>query len=237
MRRAVTTRVQEGVEYPTGDGKPMAETDLHRMLMCYFIEVLQARYGGQEVYVSGNLLLYYEKGNPRRHVAPDCLVAFGRPPGPRLYYQTWVEGKPPDVVIEVTSRSTRREDQVTKWRLYRRMGVRELWLVDPTGDYLPARVLGYRLADDQWEAIPAGRRSPRSELLGLEFRESEDGVRLWDPEAEAWLVTGAEQARIERQRVTEERQRVTEERQRAERYRAKLLELGIDPGESDLGLA
>jgi len=37
----------------------------------------------------------------------------------------------PDLVIEVLSPSTRRYDRMTKFGLYQRAGVRELWFVDP----------------------------------------------------------------------------------------------------------
>jgi len=37
----------------------------------------------------------------------------------------------PDLVIEVLSPSTRRTDEVTKRKLYDRVGVREYWIVDP----------------------------------------------------------------------------------------------------------
>ena len=53
--------------YPTSDGRPMGETDLHRRVMFDLIESLTMFYAGQKVYVSGNLLLFYEPGNKRRH--------------------------------------------------------------------------------------------------------------------------------------------------------------------------
>ena len=46
-------------------------------------------------------------GNRRRRIAPDVFVVKGVPKGDRLNYLTWEEGKGPDVVIELTSRSTR----------------------------------------------------------------------------------------------------------------------------------
>ncbi|WP_343423473.1 hypothetical protein [Candidatus Amarolinea dominans] len=63
--------------YPESDGKPMAESDLHREIMFWIIHLLQRFFAGQRVYVSGNLLIYYEQGNPRKSVAPDCFVVWG----------------------------------------------------------------------------------------------------------------------------------------------------------------
>jgi Uma2 family endonuclease len=40
---------------------------------------------------------------------------------------------PPDLVIEILSKSTARYDRGPKLRAYERMGVREVWLIDPTG--------------------------------------------------------------------------------------------------------
>ncbi len=64
--------------YPESDGKPMAETDKHRDLMTDFIQMLKQHFENvNDVYVSGNLFLYYEEGNPRKVIAPDVFVVFG----------------------------------------------------------------------------------------------------------------------------------------------------------------
>ena len=53
-------------DYPTSDGKPMAETDLHRDLMIALIETLKWWFADDpDVYVSGNLLDPLQKGNKR----------------------------------------------------------------------------------------------------------------------------------------------------------------------------
>jgi hypothetical protein len=62
------------VHDPESDGKPMGETDDHRDQMVRHIELLRHFYGGQQVYVSGALLVYYEQGNPRKFVVPDAFV-------------------------------------------------------------------------------------------------------------------------------------------------------------------
>ena len=89
--------------YPTSDGKPMAETDLHRDLMLQLIEILKEFYRSvPNVYVSGNLLLFYEQGNRRRHVSPDVFVVRGVEKRERENYLVWEEKKGPQLVIELT---------------------------------------------------------------------------------------------------------------------------------------
>src|SRR5205085_5324109 len=79
--------------YPTSDGKPMAETDKHRELMGALIAILKAFFQAHpRVYVSGNLLIFYEPDNKRRHVSPDVFVVKGVPKGDRLNYLVWKEG-------------------------------------------------------------------------------------------------------------------------------------------------
>ena len=70
------------------------------------------------MYVSGNLLLYYQKGNPRAAVAPDVFVVLGVSNADRSSYRLWEEPKGPDFVLEITSRTTYREDQGRKRELY-----------------------------------------------------------------------------------------------------------------------
>jgi Uma2 family endonuclease len=200
----------DAVHYPEGDGKPMAETDVHRDLMVYFIEALQEHFRDREVYVSGNLLLYYVEGDPRKCVSPDGLVAFGLTPRQRRVYKTWVEGKVPDVVIEVTSDSTRREDQGRKRRLYAQLGVRELWLVDPLGDYLGAPFRGYRLEGEAWVELPAGTDRAHSPLLDLEFCSTPEGIRLVVPDTGEPLPSRAELASRLRSTAEELRAREAE---------------------------
>src|SRR5262249_13049415 len=118
--------------YPTSDGKPMAETDWHRDLMNALIETLKLWYAAQpRVYVSCNLLLFYEEGNRRRHVSPHVFVVKGIAKHDRPNYLLWEERKGPDVVIELTSSSTRREDMKDKYRLYQEtLRVKEYFLFD-----------------------------------------------------------------------------------------------------------
>ena len=60
------------VHYPSSDGRPMAESDFQRTPLTYAVDRLRHHFRGRrDAYVSGNLLLYYEEGNPRASVALD----------------------------------------------------------------------------------------------------------------------------------------------------------------------
>src|SRR4051794_12202671 len=120
-------------DYPTASKKPMPETDWHRDLMHLLIAILKAFYQAQpRVYVSGNLLLFYQRGNKRRHVSPDVFVVKGVAKGDRPNYLPWEEGKGPDIVIELTSSSPRKEDLNKKFNLYQNtLKVKEYFLFDP----------------------------------------------------------------------------------------------------------
>ena len=125
------------IDYPETDGQPMAETPEHRDVMIDAIQVLRRHFAHRpDVYVSGNMMMYYEEGEPRRCVSPDVFVAVGVEDKDRRTYLLWREAKGPDFVLEVTSKSTRRNDQVTKRALYEWMGVSEYVLYDPLGEYL-----------------------------------------------------------------------------------------------------
>ena len=183
------------VFYPESDGQPMAETDVHRDLMIDLIVMLREYFRDDpHVYVSGDLLLYYEEGNPRRSVAPDVFVVKGVPSGRRRIYKLWEEGQPPDVVFEVTSRSTRREDLRTKHDLYARLGVTEYFLFDPLDEYLRPPLQGYRLAQGRYVPLrPAADGALWSTTLGLELHPRGESLRLFDPESQRWLPTPQEE--------------------------------------------
>lgn len=188
MASTPRARADREIEYPTSDGKPMAETDLHRQVMVDLIETLQAYFAADPlVYVSGDLLLFYEEGNPRRHVAPDVFVVRGVPKlPPRDHYLLWREGKGPDVVIEVTSKTARRVDQTKKRTLYREvLQVPEYFQFDPTEDYLKPPLQGHRLIAGQYVAIePVAGRLP-SLGLGLHLERDGASLRLYDPATDA----------------------------------------------------
>ncbi len=194
MSTVVSKTIGSNKDYPSSDGRPMAETDRHRDLMYDLIKTLEAYYADDPmVYVSGNLLLFYEPGNRRRHISPDVFVVKGVPKHKRLNYLIWEEGKAPDVTIELTSSSTQHEDQETKLCRYRDvLRVKEYFLFDPFGDYLKPPLQGYRLRGRAYQAIRPLRGRLPSKILGLHLERRGSDLRLYDPAAKQWLPTPQE---------------------------------------------
>jgi Uma2 family endonuclease len=218
------------VYYPESDGKPMGETDDHREAMVRHIELLQDYYRGQNVYVSGDLLVYYVQGNPRKFIVPDAFVVKGISPGKRRTYKIWVEGKAPDMVIETTSRKTRKKDMQEKPDLYEQLGVKEYFLFDPHQEYLVPQLQGYRLTPSGYRRIEAGTGGELISVeLGLRLSLADGLLQFHRVGTGERLLTRAERAEWERTA----RQHEAEARQAAEaevaRLRAELARLRL-PG-------
>ena len=132
-------------------------------------------------------------------MAPDVFVVLGANSADRCTYLLWEEPKAPDFVLEITSCSTRHEDQVIKRDLYRSLGVREYFLFDPTNDYLKPPLQGLELVARDYRRLPArelaeGGLALASAMLGLELRVTERGLRFHDPHAGEDLPNYAETA-------------------------------------------
>jgi Uma2 family endonuclease len=180
----------------------------------------------RDVYVSGDLLIYYEEGNPRVSIAPDVFVVFGVEDRERPNYKLWEERRAPAFVLEVASPSTWRDDLGRKRSVYAQLGVREYWQYDPTGEHLPARLQGERLTPSGYVRQPVltgldGTLTLRSETLGLELRAAPGReMRFRDP-ATGDLGSHAEEAEgrlaeAEGRRAEAEGRRAEAEGRRAE---------------------
>lgn len=203
------------VHYPESDGKPMAETDLHRDEMVRLITTLQAAFAERsDVYVSGNLLLYYEEGNPRRSVAPDVFVVFGILKHRREIYKLWDEGEAPSVVIEVTSRTTRREDLGRKRDLYARLGVREYYLYDPRFprlQYLNPPLQGNELVQGAYVRMASDDNGAlMSSVLDMRLQLVDGLLHLFDARTGVRILSPAERADVESARAETAERRVAE---------------------------
>lgn len=210
------------VFYPESDGEPMGETDLHRDWMIRILELLKWRYRDQQAYVASDLLVYYVEGEPRTFVVPDAFVALGCTPGRRRVFKTWEEGKAPDVVFEVTSRSTRRRDEHEKPRQYAEIGVREYFLYDPEADYLHPPLHGYRQSAEGFARIPQTDEGLLCETLGLWLQLQGNDLEFRDCKTDEPLLTEAETERMGRE--AEHEARLNERNQRLVERREKLVE-------------
>jgi Uma2 family endonuclease len=209
MSRITRPPVADDLDYPTRDGKPMAETQLHGLLMMALIQTLEAFFAADpRAYVWGNLLMFYERGDRRRHVSPDVFFVRGVPKRVRDNYLIWRERKAPQVIIELTSRTTRREDTDTKFALYRDvMRVREYFLFDPRAEYLDPPLQGYRLRAGTYIPIRPVRGRLPSRWLKLHLERAGTDLRLWNPATGQWLLTPEEerdQAQAEVKRLRRE---------------------------------
>ena len=210
MSDSLRAPVPVPVEYPSSDGRPMAETSVHRACIVDTIWAARRVFADRaDVYVSGDMFVYYEEGNPRASVVPDVFVVVGavrdelRAGGWRDTYKLWEEPKGPDFVLEVTSRSTRRDDQVRKRALYARLGVGEYFLCDPKGEYLAPPLQGLRLGGGGYERVsperlPDGREGVWSEVFGMYLCRRGRALRLHDPVAGRDVRTPDEEAVAQR---------------------------------------
>lgn len=237
-----TPPIQDTVYYPDTDGKPMGESDIHREWMFQIIHVLRRFFAGQQVYVTGDLLLYYEQGNPRKFLVPDCFVVRGVAQGRRRVYKLWEEGKGPEVVFEVSSRSTQCEDLGPKMRLYAQLGVQEYYIYDPTAEYLDPPLAAFQLmgsgptagfvpmepVNDELRVgelafVPGAGEPPEfvSPILGLRLTLDDDlGLEMFDLATGERLLTDEEA----RQRAETAQQRAEAAQAQAEAENARLRE-------------
>jgi Uma2 family endonuclease len=205
----------------------MGETEIHALVLEDLRFALVRRYADvPDVYVWGNLFLYYREGDPKACVAPDVFLVRGvgkRTDNRRRTYKLWEEGgRVPSLVIELTSESTRDED-VQKKRLYERLGVEEYFLFDPFGEYARPRLQGFRLEEGRYQQlVQRVDGALESRTTGLILKPEGRELRLVDKETGEVLLNAAEadEARLS----AEVRARQEAEARQAAEERASLAE-------------
>lgn len=227
--------VKKPIVYPESDGLPMAENTRQFDYITLIKGGLDVVFADRaDVFVAGDLFWYPVEGNNKLCTAPDTMVAFGRPKGPRRSYLQWQEDDiAPQVVFEVLSPGNRPAEMQAKFEFYDRYGVEEYYVYDPDHGLLT----GSLRDGDHLQRIPNadGWTSPR---LGVRMQLKEIDLELFGPDGRRFLnvveldaaARAAEQNAGElRQRADAERKRADAERQRADVLAAKLRELGVDP--------
>ena len=217
--------------YPETDGKPMAATDIHRRILIWVLQVLEAHFAKKLVYVSGDIMMYYVLSESKTiAVSPDVLITFGIEQKPRRVYRISQPDNPhpdfvepvPDFVMEFTSKGTHEDDVGRKMEIYAMMGIPDYFLYDAEGLYLPTPLMGFELVNNRYVRIPEGVDGGiHSSALGLDFHlRDEEGLGIYDPVLSEWLRTPAEAATLRANQESIERQaaevRANQEAARAE---------------------
>jgi hypothetical protein len=238
------------IVYPDSDGEPMADNTLQW-------EWIATVKGGVDivfrddpnVFVGGDLLWYPVEGAPTIRMAPDVMVAIGRPKGYRGSYQQWrEEGIAPQVVFEILSPGNRAGKMVRKFQFYDRYGVEEYYIYDPE----TFELTGWLRSGQGLQEIPemAGWVSPR---LGIRFEPVTGGdMKIYGPDGRPFatfvelaqqrdelaqqrdeLAQQRDELAQQRDELAQQRDELAQqreiERQRVERLAAQLRALGLEP--------
>ena len=180
--------------------------------------------------VSGERYVCAESGAAMRY--PDLLVALEA--DPELYeanngYVVSLQGRAPDLALEIASRHTWRVDLEVKPEFYAGLGVVEYWRFDETGEFHGARLAGERLVEGRYEPITieelrGGELRGYSEVLGLYFCWREGRLDWYDPQAGGYIPS----LESERQRADAEWEARQAAEARIRELEARLHAAGIE---------
>ena len=200
--RTLAIDLAELDKYSSGDGQPMAETQVHVRAIMLLHQALEDFFRNQpDVFIASDIFWYWEKGNRKARISPDVMVI----PGIReqeVYearsYFSWVEGIVPAVVFEMASSKTWRKDLGPKFRKYEELGVKEYFIFDPEFQFLDDPLIGFRLRGGKYHVIPPDKLESR-----MGFRMEKDGhmIRLYDLDTDEPVLTRLEAIEAERERA------------------------------------
>jgi Uma2 family endonuclease len=222
--------------YPDSDGNPMSDNTVQFGWIVLLKENLECLFANNpDVFVAGDLLWYPVEGHPEIRLAPDVMVAMGRPKGNRGSYRQWEEANViPQVVIEILSPGNTIKEMAKKQQFYERYGVEEYYLYDPDDNELTV----FCRREGKLEIIDTSDwQSPR---LGIRFLLTTETLEVYYPDGTAFLTTvelraiakgEAARADLESARANLESARADRESARADALAAQLRALGIDPDE------
>ena len=216
--------------YPDSDGKPIADnTRQLQMIFKLYGNIRTIHEDMMDVFVAGDHLIYPIKKDNKTRIAPDVYVAYGRPDHHRGSYKVWMENNIfPQVVVEVLSPKNTRPMMEKKRAFYERFKCEEYIEIDPEDETLEVWVR------------PSGKRKLRevnvfpewiSPRMGVRFVQSSRGLEISTPSGRPFLTqTELEDERLEAvAHAQSETKRADAATAQADQYRAKLIELGIDP--------
>jgi Uma2 family endonuclease len=229
MATGVPTR---WIDYPSSDGKPMAETWLHIRAIMLLHQALEDFFRDRaDAFIASDQFWYWEDGNNKACIAPDVMVVLGVPqrdPRERTSFFSWEEGGAiPSVVFEMASKNTWREDVDEKYDKYESLGVREYFLFDPEGLHLVPQLQGYRLKGTAYRRI---HMSKMESELGFGLRAEETMIRLIDLRTQTPIPTRAEAVEAAQKETEVAQQKAASLQSEVERLKALLQKYGHQNG-------
>lgn len=157
-------------DLPTEDSIPL-ETNWHRIQINLLIDIITQRWRHvRDFFAGGNMFLYYNMHQVRNrdYKGPDFFLVKEVEGHSRDAWVVWEENaRFPDVIVELMSPSTAREDLTTKKDLYERtFRTPEYYAYDPN----TLTLRGWRLHNMHY----------------VELQPNAEG-RLWSAELEGWI--------------------------------------------------
>lgn len=197
-------RVPDDIVFPEHD-EDMGETSFHSSLINDLLQALTFFFRDRaDVFTATNLNVYFDEEQPQRWCAPDIFVAFGVSNEDRRSFKVWEERRFPQVVFEVASERTWKNDVADKYLTYDVLGAEEYYLLDPEQEYLPAPLIAYQRRDNRLRPVRIGNNRVFSPLMNLEIVQTDKSFRLFDLQKQTFLMTLAEyEQRVERLSQTE----------------------------------
>ncbi len=189
-KESYTSVIYDGVYYPEEREDDMGETSIHIKLIADLLVILRSFFKDKEdIFLSGNMNLYYEEGEPRKWYAPDLLIAFGVPNVERSRYLLFREKVFPQVIFEISSEKTWQNDIDEKLRLYEKYGAEEYYVLDPENAFLPKPLMAFRRDGERLVGLNVENERIFSPRLGLEIVREGNTFRLFNPNTNEYLRT------------------------------------------------
>ena len=210
------------LEFDPFEPDPLPDAMLQYPVLKGILPVLSSRAQANNpdlpLFDSSNTIVCYDSNNLNIRVSPDYYFAVGIDPDTVKYrgiYRTWVQGKPPDFVLEVASPSTARNDETTKRDIYASMGVPEYWRYDPTDLVNPNQrplyavpLIGEVLVDGTYQPIdiasgPEDCIMGFSPALGVSLAVKDKRLMVYDHSLGEFVDEFEEQERAKREAQAE----------------------------------
>jgi hypothetical protein len=213
--RFLTVAIDMPVMFEDEGQEEMGETDIHTKTTGTLFWGIKAHLADrQEVQVFSDLNCYYHPIKRWAYFSADVMVVAPNSPLVELAttsYRISENCPAPLLVIEVLSRrSFQQQDLTNKPEMYADLHIAEYILADPTGQFLPERLLRKRLLSDCTWKDEQDADGGITSRLGFRVRIEDDGhVRVINAK------TGAHYARPEEAQMFADQTRATKERIRA----------------------